>query len=210
MGANYGDLDNDGYLDFYLGTGQPNLETLVPNRMFRNADGKKFQEVTGSGGFGHLQKGHGIAFGDLDNDGDQDIFCVLGGAYSGDVYMNACFENPGQGNHWLTVLLEGTRSNRGAIGARLRVEIETADGSRVIHRTVGTGGSFGSSSLQQEIGLGRAVRVRTLSVTWPSGGVQSFEGLELDRFVKIREGDSRVQVLERTKIQLRAKKRMGH
>ncbi len=62
MGANFGDLDNDGWLDIYLGTGEPSYEALLPNRMFRNHNGKDFQDVTTSGGFGHLQKGHGIAF----------------------------------------------------------------------------------------------------------------------------------------------------
>src|SRR5690606_28194883 len=73
MGGNHGDLDNDGWPDLYLGTGDPDFTTLVPNRMFRNAGGVRFQDVTTSGGFGQLQKGHGIAFADLDNDGDQDI-----------------------------------------------------------------------------------------------------------------------------------------
>ena len=58
MGANFGDLDNDGWLDVYLGTGQPSYQSLLPNRMFRNDGGVRFQDVTTSGGFGHLQKGH--------------------------------------------------------------------------------------------------------------------------------------------------------
>ena len=100
MGANFGDVDNDGWLDFYLGTGAPDLAMLVPNRMFRNAEGRFFQDVTTSAGVGHLQKGHGIAFGDIDNDGDQDIYESMGGAYTGDVYWNTLFLNPGSGNHW--------------------------------------------------------------------------------------------------------------
>ncbi|MDP6541039.1 MAG: VCBS repeat-containing protein, partial [Planctomycetota bacterium] len=70
MGANFGDLDNDGWLDAYFGTGMPDMRTLLPNRMVRNDGGRRFQDVTASGGFGHLQKGHGISFGDLDHDGD--------------------------------------------------------------------------------------------------------------------------------------------
>ena len=81
MGANFGDLDNDGFLDFYLGTGSPEYDSLMPNLMFRNREGKMFADVTTAGGFGHLQKGHGIAFADFDNDGDQDVFAELGGAY---------------------------------------------------------------------------------------------------------------------------------
>jgi len=64
MGSNYADFDNDGYLDFYLGTGDPELATLVPNRMFKNVAGERFAEITSSAGVGHLQKGHGVACGD--------------------------------------------------------------------------------------------------------------------------------------------------
>ena len=69
MGANFGDLDNDGWLDFYLGTGAAPLNNIVPNQMFRNDAGRRFQNVTTSGGFGHLQKGHAVAFGDIDDTG---------------------------------------------------------------------------------------------------------------------------------------------
>ncbi|MGH9630613.1 MAG: FG-GAP repeat domain-containing protein, partial [Bryobacteraceae bacterium] len=114
MGANFGDLDNDGFLDCYLGTGEPDYRALLPNRMFRNAGGKRFQDVTTSGGFGHLQKGHAISFGDLDNDGDQDVYAVMGGAFPGDAFRNVLFANPGHGNSWITLDLIGTRSNRDA------------------------------------------------------------------------------------------------
>jgi hypothetical protein len=105
MGSNYGDIDGDGLPDDYFGTGEHSLATLVPNRMFRNAAGRRFEDVTAAGGFGHLQKGHGIAFGDIDNDGDQDIYAVMGGAYAGDVYPNVLSENPGTPHHWLTLEL---------------------------------------------------------------------------------------------------------
>jgi len=188
MGSNFGDLDNDGYLDFYLGTGAPDFRALVPNRMFRNAEGRFFQDVTTSGGFGHLQKGHGVSFGDIDNDGDQDILLVVGGAFSGDVFQNALFANPGHGNHWVTLRLEGVASNRSAIGARLRLELETPQGLRQVHATVGTGGSFGSSSLQQEIGLGRATLIKTLEIRWPGGPTELLYDLLPDRVLRIREG----------------------
>jgi hypothetical protein len=63
---NFGDLDNDGWLDLYVGTGNPDLRSIIPNRMFRNVEGRRFEEVTLEGGFGHLQKGHATAFADLD------------------------------------------------------------------------------------------------------------------------------------------------
>ncbi|MFQ5676226.1 MAG: CRTAC1 family protein [bacterium] len=188
MGCNFGDIDNDGFLDFYVGTGDPDFRTLIPNRMFRNADGKYFQDVTTSGGFGHIQKGHGVAFGDLDDDGDQDIYAVMGGAYPGDVFQNVLFENPGHGNHWITLRLEGVQSNRAAIGTRIRVSVNTENGHRDIYSMVTTGGSFGSSSLQQEIGLGQATSIRAIEIIWPSTGeIQVFKNVGMDQILKIRE-----------------------
>lgn len=197
MGCNFGDLDNDGYLDCYIGTGDPDMASLVPNRMFRNKAGKSFQDVTTSGGFGHLQKGHAVAFGDIDHDGDQDVFAVIGGAFSGDVFQNVFFENPGHGNHWIKLKLQGRRSNRAAIGARIKIEVDTADGIRQIYATVTSGGSFGASSLQREIGLGQALAIRSLEITWPaSRQVQVFADVAMDQILLIREGDPQPLSLE--------------
>ena len=181
MGCNFGDLDSDGFLDFYIGTGTPDFEALAPNRMFRNQEGRVFEDVTTAGGFGHIQKGHGVAFGDWDHDGDQDVYAVMGGAFFGDVFPNAFFENPGHGNHWISLRLEGVQSNRSAIGARIRVKTRTASGTRVIHSTVSTGGSFGSSSLRREIGLASAEGIESIDVTWPSGHTQHFSDVAMDR-----------------------------
>ena len=197
MGCNFGDLDNDGYLDSYIGTGDPGLASLMPNRMFRNAAGQFFQDVTTSGGFGHLQKGHGVAFGDIDHDGDQDVFAVMGGAFTGDIAPNVLFENPGHGNHWIKLKLEGVRSNRAAIGARIKVSLNTKNGSRDVYATVTSGSSFGASSLRQEIGLGQANSIRAIEIAWPAGGdVQVFQNVAMDQFLHIREGDPMPLVLE--------------
>ena len=190
MGANFGDLDNDGWLDFYVGTGDPLLGTLIPNRMFRNDGGRSFQDVTTSGGFGQLQKGHGIAFGDLNNDGTQDIYSVVGGALVGDHYPNQLFANPGHGNHWLKLKLEGVQSNRSAIGARIKVVTQAGPGEREIDRVVGSGGSFGASPLRQEIGLGQSAEIVRVEIFWPkTGQTQVIRGLKADRCYAIREGD---------------------
>ena len=194
MGANFGDLDGDGWLDFYLGTGFPDYEALTPNVMYRNRGGTGFSDVTQAGGFGHLQKGHGIAFADFDNDGDQDVLAQMGGAFPGDKYGNALFENPGFGRRWLALDLEGVRSNRAAIGARIRVDVVQGETKRSIHRAVGSGGSFGGNPMRQTIGLDRADRIERLEVWWPATDErQVFTDVPLDTFVKIVEGQGELQ-----------------
>ena len=198
MGANFGDLDNDGYPDFYLGTGAPSYDAIAPNAMYRNNGGKGFQDVTFSGGFGHLQKGHGVSFGDLDKDGDQDIFVQVGGFYPGDGFVNALYENPGHGNRWVAVRLVGTKSNRAAIGARIRVAVTDRSGSiREVYATVGNGSSFGASTLTQEIGLGQAEEIVELEVQWAGSDLwQHFEDIPLDRRIRIVEGEDGFEMLQ--------------
>ena len=130
MGANFGDIDNDGYLDAYFGTGWMSYSGLVPNVMLKNVEGRRFEDVTDATGTGHLQKGHGVSFADYDGDGDLDLFVELGGAYPGDRSYNALFQNPGhRGYHWLKVKLVGTRTNRSALGARIQADVTGPDGS---------------------------------------------------------------------------------
>ena len=203
MGANFGDVDNDGYLDFYLGTGRPAFEFLVPNTLYRNVGGTRFEEATSAARVGHLQKGHGIAFGDLDNDGDQDLLAQMGGFYPADAFPDALFENPGNANAWITVLTRGVRSNRFGLDARLRVIVRTPTGERTICKRVTSGGSFGGSSFQQEIGLGDATEIVRLEVDWPTSGErQVFEGPPLRAFVQVTEGEAEYVVLERSAIRL--------
>ena len=198
MGLNFGDLDNDGWLDVYAGTGTPDLAMLVPNRMFRNDLGHTFQDVTTAGNFGHLQKGHGVAFGDIDNDGDQDVFEEMGGAYLADKAYSALYENPGNANAWLGLELEGVRSNRRGVGARLKVAAGAGKEQRILYRTVGSGGSFGASPLRQEIGLGEGTRVDWVDVLWPATGVvQRIEGLKPRRHYLIREGSREAKEIPR-------------
>ena len=200
MGSNFGDFNNDGYLDFYLGTGDPDLTTLVPNRMFRNIGGKRFAEVTASAGVGNLQKGHGVACGDWDNDGSVDIFIDMGGAVPGDKFRNSLYQNPGQGNHWLTIKLIGKKTNRAAIGARIKV-VTDGPTPQTVHRHVSSGSSFGANPLQQTIGLGQATKVKTLEIHWPtSKTTQIFTDIAANQFLEITEFEKDYKKVQRKRV----------
>jgi hypothetical protein len=189
MGANFGDLDNDGWLDIYLGTGEPAYEALLPNRMFRNHNGKDFQDVTTSGGFGHLQKGHGVAFADFENNGNEDVFEEMGGALPGDTYQSVLYRNPGHGNHWITLELEGVETNRAAFGARIALTFRDQGVTRHVYRTVGYGSSFGGNPLRQHIGVGKADSIEKVEIFWPvSKTTQVFTDVTIDRAFHVKEG----------------------
>ena len=198
MSINCGDIDNDGFLDLYFGTGWMSYSGLIPNVLLKNVAGRKFEDVTDSSRTGHLQKGHGVSFADWDDDGDLDIFTVLGGGYPGDRGYSALFENPGNGAQWLKVKLVGTLSNRAALGARIRAEFVEPDGARrSIHRMIGTNGSFGGNSLVEVLGLGTARSVARLTVIWPTSHTQqTFENIAAGQSIEITEGEASFKVLK--------------
>lgn len=197
MGSNFGDIDNDGYLDFYLATGDPMISSIVPNLLYHNkmssgSSSLKFEDVSFQTGTAHLQKGHGVAFADFDRDGDQDLYTVLGGAYEGDSFQNAYFENPGNDNKFVVLKLIGSKSNRAAIGARVKLTVKDVEGKRTdIHRKVTSGSSFGGNSLQLEIGVGQATEITNCEIIWPyENSFDSLNNLEINKAYKIVENSS--------------------
>ena len=191
MGSNFGDLDNDGYLDFYLGTGYPAVHNLMPNVMYHNQGGTRFADISQAGGFAHLQKGHAVVFADFNHDGDLEVFEQMGGAYPVDPANNVFYENPGFRNHWLALGLHGRTSNRSAIGARIRADIVENGRKRTIYRHVNSGGSFGGNPLRQTLGLGKATRVDLLEISWPTTGrTQTFRNVAVDRLLDITEDEA--------------------
>ena len=205
MGSNFGDIDNDGYLDFYLGTGNPSYRSLIPNRMYKNVGGESFVEVTNDLRLGHLQKGHGVAFADLDNDGDQDISEKMGGAYLGDAYNNSLFMNPGQNNNnWIKIKLVGEKSNKQGIGAKIKLSITENGKKRTIYRELNSGGSFGCSPLQQMIGIGQATSIDELKIIWPSSKItQVFNNVKPNQPIKITETRNAFEIMDQKKIQFK-------
>ena len=204
MGSNFGDLDNDGYLDMYLGTGRARVPLRRPQGPLQEHRGPRFEDVTMSSGTGHLQKGHGVAFADWDRDGDLDLFLEAGGATPGDRAHNALFQNPGHANHWLNVRLVGTKTNREAIGARVRVDLRLPGGSTASrHREITSGSSYGGNPFPLTIGLGKAETISTLEVAWPTSQTrQTFHGVPIDRAIEITEGRDGFRVLDAKPIPL--------
>jgi hypothetical protein len=202
------DFDGDGDLDLITTSWGPS----DPIRYFANDGRGGFTEQTRAAGLNGLTGGLNLIHGDIDNDGDLDVYAVMGGAFDGDTFPNALFENPGSDNAWVTLRLEGVRSPRTPIGARVALVVEDADGSeRTIHRMVSTGGSFGANSLQLEVGLGAATRLVRVEIRWPAGGaVEVLKDLELRRIHAIREGDGSSRLVDQPRIQLRRAPVAGH
>ncbi len=202
MGANFGDIDNDGYPDMYFGTGNPDFKSLIPNKLFKNMDGKKFADVTTSSCTGNLQKGHGVAFADLRNTGIQDIFIEMGGAYKGDSYNSSLYANPGQNNNnWIGLKLEGVKANKAAIGSHIKVTFTENGVKRSVYKDVNSGGSFGSSPLRQEIGIGQAKSIDDIEIKWAgSQTVQRFTNIIPNQFLHITEGNPHAEVIHLKKL----------
>lgn len=169
MGCNYGDVDNDGFIDFFLGTGTPDYRSVIPNRFFKNKDGRGYEDLTFKYGLGHIQKGHGIAFADLNNDGFQDIYAVMGGAFEGDRFPNALFNNPGNENDWIKLKLRGIESNRSAVGALIHIKLKQDGQSKSIYKRVNAGSSFGANPFLAHIGIGNNSQIQDISIKWPNG-----------------------------------------
>ncbi len=190
-GTGFVDLDNDGLLDIFIANGHVYQEIdthnvgfkfFEPNQLYQNLGDGRFREVTKEIGGGLLieKSSRGAAFGDIDNDGDLDIL-VINHNDRPTLLRNEVIN----GNHWITLRLVGTKSNRDAVGARITVKV----GTLVQTAEVRSGGSYLShNDSRVHFGLGKATRIERLEVRWPSGLVETFENLQADQFIKVKEG----------------------
>jgi hypothetical protein len=160
-------------------------------------------DITTPTATGDLQKGHGVAIGNLFNDGDPVIFSELGGMAPGDGYYSAAFKNVGCRNNWIDLKLVGVKTNRAAIGARIKLTLSENGEPRIIYKHVNSGGSFGASPLQQHIGVGKATGIKSIEIWWPTSGTrQVFHDVSVNQFIEVTEFAKTYSRLKRRAVKL--------
>lgn len=198
FGGGFFDYDNDGRLDLFIANGHvygdvektdPNIHYKQINSLFHNDGNGRFSDVTATAGPGFAipYVGRGAAFADFDNDGYEDI--VVGNNGDAPLLLHNSGSN---GNHFVNLKLIGTRSNRDAMGARVKL---TSGGLSQIREIAGGGSYLSQSDLRAHFGLGRQTRIENIDVSWPSGLQQSFKNVEADRFYVMEEGKSELRPL---------------
>jgi enediyne biosynthesis protein E4 len=182
------DFDNDGWKDIFVSRGhvqslaaEPNLVVAQHNTVFRNLGGMKFSALTSEAGLTAQppSRHRGSAIGDLNGDGRLDVV-VSAISAPAEVWIN---QSPGT-NHWLEFKLQGTRSNRDGIGARIKVV--TPSGAQYNHMTT-SAGYASSSAGPVHFGLGLHNSADLVEIRWPSGVVQELRNVAGDRVVAVKE-----------------------
>ncbi len=193
-GAGIADLDNDGYPDIFMVTGNvypevertlPQYANKTPRAVFRNLGNNSFEELFEAAGPGVAEAhcSRGCAFGDFDNDGDVDILII-------NLNENpTLLRNDLQGKqNWIKVKLEGVKSNRSGIGARVLAHY----GGKTQAQSVSSQSSYYScNDPRLHFGLGSNTSVG-LEVHWPSGLVESFKRVAINGLITLREGVGQV------------------
>ena len=189
FGGGFFDYDNDGWLDLFIANGHvyPEVDLLHTgvnyrqlNSLFHNQANGKFVETSQAAGIASLppRVGRGVAFGDFDNDGFVDIVV----ANNDD--PPTLLHNSGSSNHFLNFRLVGTKSNRDAMGTRVRV---VASGMSQIRESAGGGSYLSQSDLRANFGLGQAAKAETVEIRWPSGQVDTFSNVKANQFYLVEE-----------------------
>jgi hypothetical protein len=185
------DYDNDGWNDILQANGSmldnvalyhSEVSYKEPLLMFRNISKGHFEKVSESLGPAFMQPivARGLATADYDNDGDIDIVTNNRGAYP-----SLLRNDGGNANHWLTIQLIGTKSNRDGTGASLKL---TSGGFVHVEQAKGGGSYMSASDPRIHFGLGKRAKIESLEITWPSGQVDRLSNLPIDQIITVKEG----------------------
>ena len=197
FGAGWFDFDRDGWLDLFVANGGvATIEALarandpfplkMTPQLYRNLGTGRFEDVSGRAGavFKIADVGRGVAFGDVDNDGDTDILVA-----NTNGKMRLLINNDPNRNHWLGLRLMNAKQERDALGARL--EIKRATGP-VLWRRARADGSYASANDPRVlVGLGAESAPPNIRITWPDGRAEEFTGVPIDRYITLKEGTGR-------------------
>ena len=190
-----GDYDNNGWLDLFV-TGHPRTsfgnearDLSLDNFLFQNNGDGTFTETASNAGISRADITSIANSGDFNNDGFLDLFLSNVPGVTDPLYRNR-----GNANHWLTIDLVGVQSNRSAIGARIRVNA----GSLSMIREVNGGNGYGGETHLAEFGLGNFERASEIEIRWPSGRVDTFSDVPVDRRIRVIEGQGSYQTIEPT------------
>jgi len=190
FGVGFFDFDNDGWKDLFVANGHVysqtagrklHVEYKEPKILYRNLGNGRFEDVSGKAGaaIGAANLARGCAFGDFDNDGDIDV--VVNNLDGPPTLLR---NEGGNRNNWIMFKCVGTRSNRSAIGTRLKI----TTGTHVQMDEVMSGSSYYSQSdFRLHFGLGSAATADYVEVIWPSGGRESFENLTANQLFVLQE-----------------------
>ena len=196
MGCSFGDINNDGCYDFYLGKGDPEAWFILPNLMYVGATqgtdcAERLINVSMLNGFGTIQKGHGIVFFDFDNDGRQDLYSSLGGMWPADAWPNQFFVNRSKlENSWIKIRLRGRKTNYFGIGATIKVTAENQKQEEIVrYYLMDQKTGFGSGPYLAHIGLMNATRIKGVEVYWPASGCRKMYPAELGKLNVLDEQD---------------------
>ncbi len=191
-GTSFADFDNDGWLDVFLVNGHvyPEVEKLTTEAgyaqrkvLYQNLKNGKFADVSIQVGGAVMENSpaRGAAFGDFDNDGDIDI--VINNVNAAPELIR---NDSKSGNNWLKIKLVGVKSNRGGIGARIK--LTTEDGAQI--EEVRSGSSYYSQNdMRVNFGVGKAVKIKSVEVRWPSGQVDTLNDLAANQIITLKEGN---------------------
>jgi hypothetical protein len=200
MGASYGDINNDGCYDFYLGSGSPESWFILPNTFYLGeTDGTrctgKMENISMLFGMGAIQKGHAIVFFDFNNDGLQDIYSSLGGMWPGDPWRSQLFVNKSTTkNSWIKLRLRGRQTNYFGVGAFIRVIAENGKGELIVRTyNMDSKTGFGSAPYLAHIGLMNATRVLSVEVRWPVSRKTRYYSATIDALNTLDENEGRLE-----------------